>query len=387
MDEILLCDNNSCTQCRACEAVCPRQCIRFVVGKDGFVIPFVDEELCIKCGLCMKSCHQLNFTFGKHQPRKSYAAWSKDDSTRRKSSSGGIFTEIAQYVFSRDGVVVGAVMNKQLKVQHAFAETPEQLIPMRGSKYVQSDIEGLYAKTKDYLNLGRYVFFTGTPCQVAGLYSFLKKDYDKLLTCDLVCHGVPSQKSFDAYCGRVGLIDGKTEEVRFRYTEGWGLQMATRSHLNSPCKDGDFKWKNISPRKSYFLRAFTSGLMFSEACYSCHYATPQRVSDFTLADYWGIGTESPFNHPTNKGVSLLLANTEKAETVIAACETMFVEERPLSEAIQGNHNLSKCSSRPKGRDTYFKDAEEMPIGQLMKKYGLAPTIKDYLRPLKRKLIQ
>ena len=348
-------------------------------------MPDIDREECVECGACMKACHQLNPTKTKQTPLKTYAAWSLDDDVRTSSSSGGVFSEIARYVFEKEGIVFGAVMNEHLKVCHTFASNMKELYAMRGSKYVQSDLTGVYAQVKDYLKAGRYILFTGTPCQVGGLYSFLKKDYDNLLTSDLVCHGVPSQKSFDTYCEKIGLTREGVAEVSFRYTKGWGLQMATRSHLVSPSRDGDYKWKNISPKESYYLRAFTGGLMFNEACYNCQYATPKRVSDITLADYWGIGTAMPFKHPKQKGLSLLLANTEKALSVINECKSLYREERPLDEAVKGNHNLSQCSERTAGRDSYCMDAEVMSVTDLSRKYGIAPTFRDYLRPLKRKL--
>lgn len=384
MNKIQLCDIYTCTQCRACAQACPKHCISFVEGKDGFDVPHIDTDVCVECGACIKSCHQLSLTRDKKLPLYAYAAWSDDERVRTTSSSGGVFSEIARYVFAKGGVVVGAVMDEDLKVHHTFATNMDSLFPMRGSKYVQSDLTGIYSKVKEYLQDERFVLFTGTPCQVAGLYTFLKKDYASLLTCDLVCHGVPSQKSFDIYCEKVGLKDN-AKEVAFRYTLGWGYQMVSRSHLVPPSKDGGYKWKNISPKKSYYLRAFTNGLMFDEACYNCHYATPERVSDLTMADYWGIGTMAPFNHPKNKGVSLLLVNSEKGKAVVSECQHLFTEERPLEESIKGNHNLSQCSVRPKGRDSYCEDAATMSIAKLGKKYGLAPTYKDYLRPLKRKI--
>ena len=384
MSKIELCDINSCTQCHACESICPKKCITFKMGEGGFYVPEIDRESCVECGACMKACHQLNQTKTKQIPLHTYAAWSLDNDIRTSSSSGGVFSEIARFVFDKDGIVVGAVMSEELKVCHTFASNMKELFAMRGSKYVQSDLTGVYVKVKNYLKDGRFILFTGTPCQVGGLYSFLKTDYENLITCDLVCHGVPSQQSFDTYCEKAGLKN-KVAEVTFRYTKGWGLQMATRSHLVSPSQGGDYKWKNISPNKSYFLRAFTSGLMFNEACYSCYYATPKRVSDITLADYWGIGTVMPFNHSTRKGVSLLLANTEKGQDAVKKSRSLFIEERPLDEAVKGNDNLSHCSARPSGRDSYCKDAEIMSISDLSKKYGLEPTYKDYLRPLKRKL--
>ena len=384
MNSINLCDNNTCTQCHSCELTCPKHCISFKEGKDGFSIPVIDRTTCVECGLCVKSCHQLNSVRQKTKPIHTYAAWSLDDKVRTTSSSGGVFTEIARYVFSKNGVVFGAVMDGELKVRHTCAENMQQLFSMRGSKYVQSDLSGVYGAVKEQLKAGLLVLFTGTPCQVAGLYAFLKKNYDNLLTCDLVCHGVPSQKSFDTYCNRMGLNNNGVAEVSFRYTLGWGLQMASRSHLVSPSKDGDYKWHNISPRKSYYLRAFTSGFMFNEACYSCRYATPERISDFTMADFWGIGSKAPFNHSTKKGVSLLLVNTAKAQQVIEYCPQLFVEERALEEAVKGNHNLANFSGRPALRDNYCVDAETMPLKDLLKKYNLQPTWKDYLRPIKRR---
>lgn len=384
MNSINLCDNNSCTQCHACELMCPKHCISFKEGKDGFSIPVIDRSTCVECGLCVQSCHQLDSERPKTKPVRTYAAWSHDDSVRTTSSSGGVFTEIARYVFTKSGVVFGAVMDDDLKVHHSMAENMDKLIPMRGSKYVQSDLTGTYKAVKDQLKTGRMVLFSGTPCQVGGLYAFLKKKYDNLLTCDLVCHGVPSQKSFNTYCNRVGLTDSKVAEVSFRYTKGWGLQMAYRSHSVSPSKDGDYKWHNISPRKSYYLRAFTSGLMFNEACYACQYANPERISDFTLADFWGLGAQTPFTHSSQMGVSLLLVNTDKAQQVIDCCPQLFLEERSLEEAVKGNHNLSKCSGRPALRDTYVADAEKMSLKDLFKKYKLQPSWKDYFRPIKRK---
>lgn len=352
-------------------------------AKDGFSVPVINRNECIECGLCVNSCHQITRHKELLEPLNVYAAWSKDETIRSQSSSGGVFSEIAHTIIEQGGIVYGAVMDSNLKVHHTKAENMDELAPMRGSKYVQSDISGVYSSVKEQLKTGREVLFTGTPCQVAGLYAFLKKDHENLLTCDLVCHGVPSQKSFDIYCEKVGLKKEKVMEVSFRYRNGWGLQMSSQRVKNTPPRQQ--KWQLISPRKSYYLRAFTSGLMFDEACYSCQYARPERVSDITMADFWGIGAEVPFRHPTQKGVSLLLVNTNKAQQFVNECKNLFTEERSLSEAIKGNHNLSECSERPRQRDTYYDDAERLMPVELMSRYLLKPTPRDYLRWLKRLL--
>lgn len=389
MSEIQLCGIDSCTQCYSCLSVCPKQCIAFIEGKEGFFLPHIDREKCIECGLCMKSCHQLTPARAQVTPHKTFAAWTTDAATRTKSSSGGMFSVLANYALSKGGSVYGASMGEDLKVRTIRVDKQKELNKIRGSKYVQSNMQGVNNSVKSDLSSGQFVLFTGTPCQVAGLYAFLKKNYDNLLTVDVVCHGVPSQKAFDIYCERVGLNNPENKEISFRYMEGWGFQMSR--HLVAPSKDGDSKYegttktKLITPRRSYYLRAFTEGLMFSETCYSCKYAQPKRVSDFTMADYWGLGTMAPFNHPTAKGVSLLLANTDKAAALMPKLKDLFVEERPLEEAVKGNGNLEHCSGRPAGRDTYFEDAMRMPIGELVKKYNIKETWKDYLRPLKRML--
>lgn len=387
MSNIQLCDINSCTQCHACEAVCPQKCISFKESRAGFFIPHIDVNYCIECGLCRKSCHQIR---DLQQPTKAlptaFAAWTTNSIIRSKSSSGGVFSVLANEVISKDGVVYGAIMTKELQVKHVFAETIDQISAMRGSKYVQSNLEGVYIQVKSQLQRGKLVLFTGTPCQIAGLYAFLRNDYQNLITCDLVCHGVPSQKAFDIYCERTGLNKRDIDNVRFRYTEGWGLQMAVGFHKKPSSSGDDYKWKNIPPRHSYFLRAFTKGLMFNEACYECKYASKDRISDITLADFWGIGSEAPFNYPVNKGVSLLLVNTDKGQLFLNKCDNLFMEERPLSEAINGNHNLHQCSLRPQGRDTYYEDSISMSIAQLLKKYDIKPSWKDYVRPIKRKFL-
>lgn len=386
MDRIGLCDIYSCTQCHACETACPQNCITFREEKDGFQIPEIDRGMCVECGLCMKSCHQIAHSRAQSVPIRTYAAWTLDDDVRKKSSSGGVFSEVARYVLDLGGIVFGAIMDKELRVRHVAAESLEQLGMMRGSKYVQSDLTGVYRLIKGLLQNGKHVLFTGTPCQVAGLYGYLRKDHEKLLTCDLVCHGVPSQKSFDIYCKKMGFTTPDVTEMGFRYTKGWGYQMSCKRHLVSPTKAEDYKWNPVSPGKSYYLRAFTRALMFSEACYSCRYASPERISDLTLADFWGIGAEFPFDHSVKKGVSLLLVNTEKGQRAVSGCSQLFTEERTLEEALKGNHNLSQCSERPQGRDSYYQDAEQMQPEELMKKYNLQPSWKDYLRPLKRKLL-
>lgn len=380
MSDIELCGIDKCTQCLACKSICPKGCISMQEVKDGFSIPIIDKDKCIECGLCIKACHRLSLVVGYHTPRKTYACWTKNMTDRKRSSSGGAFSVLARKILGEGGFVYGASMCEDLQVRHKRIETEADIILLQGSKYVQSYMGDTYKDVKAQLCDGRKVLFTGTPCQVGGLLTYLHRYYDNLYTCDVVCHGVPSQKAFDIYINRIGLR-GKCKHFSFRFTEGWGFQLSCL--LESPAKFKILYKKLISPKNSYYLRAFTKGLMFSEACYACAYARPERVSDITLADYWGLGAVRPFNYPTHNGISLLLVNSDKAFSLLNGCPDLFFEERPFEEAVKGNHNLSHTSVRPVGRNTYYEDAKTMQISTLSKKYKIKATVKDYMRLLKQ----
>ena len=381
MQEIELCNIESCTQCYACRTVCPKGCISFIEVKNGFRVPIIDNDACIKCGACMKVCHRKSLPVVYKKPLKNYACWTKNKKDRENSSSGGAFSVIAKKILSEGGIVYGASMCEDMKVRHIRISEISNLILLQGSKYVQSYIGDIYSQVKKDLTDNYKVLFSGTPCQVAGLYSFLRKDNERLLTCDVVCHGVPSQESFDVYLEKIGL-NCSCCNFFFRYTKGWGFQLSSL-HMS---KSGDYVKKIVSPPKGYFLRAFNKGLMFSDSCFSCTYARPERISDFTLADYWGLGVKVPFNHSIKKGISCLLVNNEKALNFINECSDLIYEERPFEEAVEGNYNLSHVSLRPNGHDTYFEDSRNMTIKRLCTKYGIEYSIRDYLRIVKQLLV-
>ena len=385
MNKIQLCDKMTCTQCLACVNICPKGCIKMVDAGQGFAVPQINELICVECGSCMRACHQLEESLERNTPAKTLACWTKVTSDRKKSSSGGAFSVLARKVLSQNGVVFGATMSKDLKVHHIGIEKAEDLPRLQGSKYVQSYLGDTYVLVRNYLKDGRMVLFTGTPCQVGGLLTFLRKKYENLITCDMVCHGVPSQRAFDAFCERTHL-GGTCEGISFRFTEGWGFQLARE--LISPTKAGDFnsacvKRKPVCPSKAWYMRAFNKSLMFNEACYTCSYAQVGRVSDFTMADYWGLGVKAPFNHPTYLGISMLLVNTPKAVELLNELPDLYYEERDLQEAIDGNYNLTHSSVRPDNRDAFITDLFDMNKKDLVKKYGLQAKVRDYLRLLKQ----
>lgn len=375
---ITLCNINSCTQCYSCVQVCPKACISMRESLSGFKIPVIDDTSCIKCGACVSVCHRLNTAVHYHMPIKCYAGWITDPFDRAHSSSGGVFTALAKKVISASGVVFGASMSSDLKVSHIPIETLEDITLLRGSKYLQSDLSGVYLKVKSCLNAGKKVLFTGTPCQISGLYSYLKGNPRGLITCDLVCHGVPSQASFDVWLSKIKI--NNATQVNFRFTKGWGFQLSYKS------KKASGESKIILPYKGYYLKAFNKGLMFSEACYTCSYAQVNRVADITLGDFWGIGQSIPFNYPVDRGISMVLANTEKGLTFLESTPQLSLIDRPLDEAVAGNLNLQHPSTRPRGRDTYFLDSKSLNLFTLCKKYRLWPSLRDYLRVVKQILL-
>lgn len=369
----------------ACFNACPKGCISMVDAGDGFDIPQINSDICIECGTCMKACHRILPIAEYQTPLKTLACWTKRDDDRKKSSSGGAFSVLARKVLSWNGVVFGATMDSDLQVKHISIDKAEDIVKLQGSKYVQSYLGDTYKQVRESLRQERLVLFTGTPCQVGGLLTFLRKKYDNLITCDMVCHGVPSQKAFDAFCERTH-IKGTCQGVSFRFTAGWGFQLARE--LVAPTQAGDSNSarivrKVVNPRNAWYIRAFNKGLMFNEACFSCAYTTPRRVSDFTMADYWGLGVKTPFNHPTYRGVSMLLVNNQKALDFISDCPDLFYEDRTLEEAIEGNYNLSHSSKRPAGRDTFIQDMKDMDPRALVVKYGIKESPRDYLRLLKQ----
>ena len=375
MHKIELCGNDNCTQCSACINSCAKGAIIMTESSDGFKIPQIDRNTCVECGACVNSCHRITSSLEYKRPIKTLACWTKNLSDREKSSSGGAFSVLARKVIDEGGIVFGACMGEDLQVRHIGIEKESDLILLQGSKYVQSYLGDIYRQVKEYLRNGRKVLFTGTPCQVGGLLTFLKKKYENLLTCDLVCHGVPSQKAFDIYIDKIGVREN-SKNFNFRYTKGWGMQLSRQKNRKS-------RLRILSPERGYFFRAFEKGYMFSEACYACAYARPERVSDFTLADFWGIGKKEPFNYPIRKGISLMLVNSEKANVFLSQCKELFSVERTLEEAIEGNHNLSKVSARPSGRDTYYDDSKSMPIDKICRKYAVEASWRDYLRVVKQ----
>lgn len=296
-----------CCGCRACEQKCPKTAIQMIEDSEGFIYPEINKDECVECKLCEKVCPMENHSFSTIKPLV-YAAVNINEENLAKSSSGGMFTVIAEEIIRNSGSVYGAAFNSDLILTHKRINTIQGLKDLRGSKYLQSDIGNTYKEIKNDLISGLYVYFVGTPCQVGGLMSFLGKSYENLVTSDLVCHGVPSQKIFNNTIKNIE--KSKTCKVvnyffRDKRVKGWNC-----SSSSEILRKGKTKLLKYDNNMNAYFNAFMSGDIMRWSCYSCPFAQNNRVGDITLADYWGIDKyHSEFE--VKKGVSLVLLNSKK----------------------------------------------------------------------------
>ncbi|MEE1219703.1 MAG: Coenzyme F420 hydrogenase/dehydrogenase, beta subunit C-terminal domain [Ruminococcus sp.] len=342
----ILAIGKSCCGCMACAQVCPKNCIKFVPDKEGFLYPQVDSSLCIDCGLCSKRCPVMSEPQRNKNP-KVYAAKINDTNLSYKSSSGGIFPLIAKNILSKGGSVFGCAYDENMVARHIEITDESQLYRLQNSKYVQSDMEGVYTKVKAALDSGKYVLFSGTGCQIGGLHTFLNKKYDRLFTVDIVCHGVPSPALFEKYIDWKGKqMGGKLTEYSFRSKEkcGWNIYYKATNDKRSKSQDGIF---------DPYYNAFLKCRIFRESCYECKYANSERASDITLGDFWGIEISNPEFYDLN-GVSVVLVNTDAGKKMWEdLSDSIKCIPSTLETAAKMNENLVRATPRPDCRDTIY----------------------------------
>lgn len=350
--------NKNCIECRACVQICAKSAIDMCQNEEGFSYPVVDTNTCTDCGLCTKVCPTLHSELVKWPTGKVYAAQSNDDKTLMGSSSGGVFTLIAEYVIKKlDGIVYGAAWDEGMQLHHIGVERLDDLAKLRGSKYVHSDIGHSFNEIRDYLRNGRWVYFVGTPCQVAGLRLFLRKEYETLLTSDLICHGTPSQKLFNMFLHQIELErNGKVIDYNFRDKKVFGWTCASSS--SSLEKNGKSSYLFYDKNMRSYFNAFLKGHITRQDCYECKFACTSRVGDITLADYWGINKQHPEFPQIRKGVSLILVNSKKGESVIDTIRNkMILFDSTIEKVLQTtNHNLHSPTPKPAERNDAYKRA-------------------------------
>lgn len=373
----VLATKETCTGCSACANICPHDAICVSPDLSGFLMPEVNEKKCIECKLCEKACPIVNGVNLKHpEVTDVYAFW--DNKTRTESSSGGAFSALARWVLDRGGVVFGAAWHNGFKCAHISCECWDELPALRGSKYLQSDIKHTFVEARQALRNGRYVLFTGTPCQIAGLRSFLIKPYEKLVTVDIVCHGVPSNALFINYIDKLKSGYGKYASAtgfEFRNRRGWGIAPST---TRENCRLG-----TLVGVPNLYMSAFEKAAIFRESCYDCHFNGLARVGDITIADYWGIGASGkPFRHDVTKGVSLILINSDSGKAIVDNLKDCFIEKRYLNEATKLNHNLVGSSKRPSYRNKLIESFNNpnLSLEDINNSYSIVGTeIKNRLR--------
>ena len=304
---MIIVEPQKCCGCSACIYICPKHSISFQEDRDGFIYPKVDLETCIDCGLCEKVCPMINQE-SECLPLATYAAKNDNETIRLRSSSGGIFTLLAESVIGEGGVVFGARFNEDWEVVHDYTDTIEGLEPFRGSKYVQSCMGESYRLVENFLKADRKVMFTGTPCQIAGLRKFLRKDYNTLLTVEVVCHGAPAPLVWRTYLNNEIAKCGKdlsgVEGINFRdKLTGWktyslSVKLSENIVSSSLSKDNDY------------MRAFLSNLSLRKSCYNCPAKSGKSGADITIGDFWGIENVRP-EIDDDKGLSLVLVNSPK----------------------------------------------------------------------------
>ncbi len=366
---------SKCCGCRVCESICSYDAISMHVDSEGFMYPYVDMRICVDCDLCQNVCPLIN---SKKNPQSKYAeaCYSKDAIIRNDASSGGIFELLARDVIDDNGVVFGAAFDKQLTLKHMYVDNFVDLKKLCKSKYIQSDTNGTYEKVKEFLLDNRKVMFVGTPCQVSGLNNYLDKPFDHLLTVDFICHGVPSDKMFKSYKeaeekkygGKMVNFSFRIKDDNVKHIHGYTFTLE---------KDGKSKVHRGLFFDNPFYFGFKKYLILRPSCYSCKYCTPERVSDITLADFWGI--EDYLSHiDFYKGVSMVLINSNKGRFAMDKLrENIDSYKFGIDIAIKCNHCLSTPTKLPQNREKLMQDYQNKSFNEFAKQHIMSKKIIIY----------
>lgn len=342
-----------------------------VEDRDGFWYPVIDEAKCVDCGLCKTVCPALKEK-GTGPVPEAFAVKNKDDAIRQESSSGGVFTLLAEWILEKNGLVFGAKLSEDCReVYHTCIETKKDLAALRGSKYVQSRIGLCYQQAKAALDAGRWVLFTGTPCQIEGLKAYLRKDYENLLCADIICHGVPSGKVWKKYVESCEKRAGSAMAgAGFRNKrKGWkGFELVVQFENGTT---------SGSPRsRDPFMRAFLRNACLRPSCHQCHYKTVNRRADITLADFWGIEQVCP-EMDDDRGTSLVLVHTEKGRAVMADLADAMEQKRVNTEkSVALNPAMTHSVAMHPNARAFMDAVDEMDIAEAAERYM---TVKRTLR--------
>ena len=349
-----------CCGCGACAAVCPKGAIT-MVRKDGFDYPRVDDALCVDCGLCKKVCAFQKEKITESNCIAAYACKHKED-IRMHSSSGGIFTALSDKTLTAGGVVYGAAFDSAMVLRHTRAENAAQRDAMRGSKYIQSSMDGIYQQVKADLKENIPVLFTGTPCQVAALKAYLGKPYENLLTVDVICHGVPSPEVWEQFVAYLNeKYSGQLVDYAFR-------NKAVSWRRYSPvARFADGRTVGENDHTGAFVELFRYDVCMRPACTVCPYASHHRQGDLTIGDFWGIEDVLP-QLDDGKGVSSVMVNSEKGAQVLESLTGVELTACTQAQIAARQPNLSRPSQFSNKAEAFQRDWRTMEFTKVLKKY-------------------
>lgn len=370
---------NECTGCGVCSNICPNRALSMIEDELGFRYPQIDQELCINCGLCKKTCPIISkYCDNKFKEPQVYASWSKNANNRFMSTSGGIFFEIAKNVILEHGYVVGAAYDKDNMVEHIVVDNIIDLEKLRQSKYLQSNTKQIYSETKKILEKNGRVAFAGAPCQIAGLYSFLKKKYDNLITIEFICRGVNSPKAYKSWLNEIEKKENKKiKRVWFKYKE-YGWKNSPKCTRIDFC-DGSFKIYSGSDNK--FMSGYLGpNLYIRSACGVCHFKHLHCQADITLADFWGVENKLD----DDKGTSMVLINSEVGEKYFKkAADSLFYNKKSLKDIFKGNECFFSSVKINKKSIAFLREVNGNNFSELVDKYSKISILRKISNMFKR----
>ncbi len=358
-------ENLKCCGCTACYAICPKNAITMHADSEGFKYPVIDKDKCIDCGLCCKVC-PLDIKLEKTEDKQiAVACTAKDENFTKQSSSGGVFAILANMFMEKQAVIYGAAFDDDWNVKHIRVDNKDELSKLYTSKYVQSDMTDNFKTVKVDLNSGKEVLFAGTPCQVAGLKSYLGRGYNNLTTVDFICHGVPSPLVWECYINeKAASLKSKITDISFRdKKDSW-----KNYYFMVRTSNGNINYEKAGD--NIYMNGFLKDLYLRPSCYDCKFKTLKRASDITLADFWGVDKVLPEMYD-EKGVSLCWTNSKKGSEILAeVLEKTVYQKVDLQEAVRHNSAALKSVNVHKNREKFFKAFSEShdDVTKLIEKY-------------------